>query len=36
MAERFEALGGSVAWSARPGQGFTLQASLPLRQMAAT
>jgi signal transduction histidine kinase len=36
MTERFEALGGSVAWSARPGQGFTLQASLPLRQMAAT
>ena len=30
MVERFEAMGGSVAWSARPGQGFTLQASLPI------
>lgn len=36
MIERFEALGGSVAWSARPGQGFTVQASLPLRQVLAT
>ncbi len=35
MAERFEAMGGSVAWSARPGQGFTLQASLPIGAVSA-
>ena len=36
MVERFEALGGSVAWTARPGQGFTLQASVPVGRVAAT
>ena len=30
MLERFGALGGSVAWGSLPGQGFTLQASLPV------
>lgn len=36
MVERFEALGGSVAWTARPGQGFTLQASVPVGRVIAT
>lgn len=30
MVERFDAFGGSVAWSSRPGHGFSLQASLPI------
>jgi signal transduction histidine kinase len=31
MAERFAAYGGTVAWHGAPGEGFTVQASLPVR-----
>lgn len=31
MAERFAALDGTVTWFSRPGRGFTLEASVPVR-----